>query len=81
MMVKQLAASSMAIALLAAMGLSACKPSNDPPPDIIKTQRDALNKARAVKDVTAQSAADQQKAADEQTKSEDAAAASADKDK
>ncbi len=61
--------------------LAACKPSNDPPPDIIKTQRDALNKARAVKDVTAQSAADQQKAADEQTKSEDAAAAAADKDK
>lgn len=59
--------------------LAACKPSNDPPPDIIKTQRDALNKAKAVKDVTAQSAAEQQKAADEQTKSEDAAASAADK--
>ena len=79
MKVQQLAASTIAITLLVAMGLSACKPSNDPPPDIIKTQRDALNKAKAVKDVTAQSAAEQQKAADEQTKSEDAAASAADK--
>ncbi|HEX7643422.1 MAG TPA: hypothetical protein VF472_14545 [Burkholderiaceae bacterium] len=79
MMVKQLAAGSMAIVLLSAMGLSACKPSNDPPPDIIKTQRDALNKAKAVKDVTAQSAQEQQKAADEQTKSEDAAASATEK--
>ena len=56
----------------AALVLGACKPSNDPPPDIVKTQRDALNKAKAVKDVEAQAAQAQQKAADEQTKSDDA---------
>jgi hypothetical protein len=76
---KQFATGSLAIALLAALGLSACKPSNDPPPDIIKTQRDALNKAKAVKDVVAQSAQAQQKAADEQTKTEDAASDAANK--
>ena len=58
--------------------LAACKPA-DPPPDIIKTQRDALNKAKAVKDVEAQAAQAQQKAAEEQTKTEDAAASAADK--
>ena len=70
---------NLAVAGMMIFALAACKPSNDPPPDIIKTQRDALNKAKAVKDVTAQSAQAQQKAAEEQTKTEDAAAAAADK--
>ena len=28
--------------------LAACQPSSDPPPDVLKTQRNALNKAKAV---------------------------------
>jgi hypothetical protein len=27
---------------------AACKPSNDPPPDILKSQREAMDKAKAV---------------------------------
>ena len=55
-------------AMLLATSLAACKPSNDPPPDIIKTQREALQKARAVGAVEQKSADAQQKAVDEQTK-------------
>ncbi len=79
MVAKQFTTASLAIAVLAVLELSACKPSNDPPPDIIKTQRDALNKAKAVGDVQAKAAQEQQKAADEQTKTEDAAASAAEK--
>jgi hypothetical protein len=54
-----------AISLLA--GLAACKPT-EPKADIVKTQRDALQKAKDVSAVQQQSAADQQKQADEATK-------------
>jgi hypothetical protein len=54
-----------AISLLA--GLVACKPT-EPKADIVKTQRDALQKAKDVSAVQQQSAADQQKQADEATK-------------
>jgi hypothetical protein len=57
--------------VLLTFSLAACKPSNDPPPDIIKTQREALQKARAVGDVQKKAADEQQKAADEQTKQAD----------
>jgi outer membrane PBP1 activator LpoA protein len=40
--------------------LSACKPS-EPPPDIIKTQRDALNKSKAVEGKLEQQADEQRK--------------------
>ena len=43
------------------LNLAACKPA-DPPPDIIKTQREALQKAKAVQGV-------QDKAVQEQAKS------------
>ena len=55
------------VAVLMLAGLAACKPSG-PPPDIIKTQREDLQKARAVGAVEQKSADEQQKAADEQTK-------------
>jgi outer membrane PBP1 activator LpoA protein len=40
---------------------SACKPS-EPPPDIIKTQRDVLNKSKAVEGQLEQHADEQKKA-------------------
>jgi hypothetical protein len=58
---------SMAIACLIAFGLAGCKPAG-PPPDIVKTQRDALDKAKAVGAVEQKSADEEKKAADEATK-------------
>jgi len=56
-----------AIAALIAVSLFGCKPAG-PPPDIIKTQREALQKARAVGAVEQKSADDTAKAAEEATK-------------
>jgi hypothetical protein len=56
-----------AVAALIVFGLAGCQPSG-PPPDIIKTQREALQKAKAVGAVEQKAADEQQKAADEQTK-------------
>jgi hypothetical protein len=55
------------VAVSVAFALAACKPAG-PPPDIIKTQREALQKARNVGAVEQKSADEQQKAADEATK-------------
>lgn len=48
--------------------VSGCQPSSDPPPDIIKTQRGALNKAKALEGQMQQQAQDRMKAADETQK-------------
>jgi hypothetical protein len=58
---------TIAAALSVTFVLAACKPAG-PPPDIIKTQREALQKARNVGAVEQKSADEQQKAADEATK-------------
>ena len=58
--------------LAAALVLAACKPSG-PPPDIIKTQREDLQKARNVVNVQQKAVEEQQKAAEEQQKSVDEA--------
>jgi outer membrane PBP1 activator LpoA protein len=58
---------NLAIALTVACIATACKPS-EPPPDIIKTQRDAMQKSRAVEGQLEQAAEEQKKAADEATK-------------
>jgi hypothetical protein len=55
------------VAVSVAFALAACKPAG-PPPDIVKTQREALQKARNVGAVEQKSADEQQKAADEATK-------------
>jgi hypothetical protein len=55
------------VAGLIVFGLAGCQPSG-PPPDIIKTQREALEKAKAVGAVEQKSADEEKKAADEQTK-------------
>jgi outer membrane PBP1 activator LpoA protein len=57
----------MLMAGLIVCGLAACKPAS-PPPDIVKTQRDALNKAKAVEGQVQQQAQEQQKTIDEQQK-------------
>jgi hypothetical protein len=54
-----------AIALLGS--LAACKPT-EPKADIVKTQRDALQKAKDVSAVQQKSADEQQKQSDEATK-------------
>jgi hypothetical protein len=56
-----------AVGALIVFGLAGCKPSG-PPPDIIKTQREALQKAKAVGAVEQKAADEEKKAADEQTK-------------
>ncbi len=53
-----------------ALSLAACKPA-DPPPDIIKTQREDLAKARAVKDVQDKAVQEQLKSVNEQIKAAD----------
>jgi hypothetical protein len=58
---------TIAAALSVTFVLAACKPAG-PPPDIIKTQREALQKAKNVGAVEQKSADEQQKAADEATK-------------
>lgn len=55
------------VALSVTVGLVACKPSG-PPPDIVKTQREALQKAKNVDDVQQKAAEEQRKAVDEATK-------------
>jgi len=47
--------------------VAACKPG-EPPPDIIKTQREALQKSRAVEGQLQQQAEEQKKAAEEAAK-------------
>jgi len=54
-------------AIALATGLAACKPA-EPKTDILKTQRDALQKAKDVSAVQQKSAEEQQKQADEATK-------------
>jgi hypothetical protein len=49
---------------LIGVSLIGCQPSG-PPPDLVKTQRDALNKAKAVEGVVFKQADEQQKAAEE----------------
>ena len=47
--------------------LAACKPA-DPPPDLIKAQRQALDKAKALEGQMQQQAEDRMKAAEEERK-------------
>ena len=54
----------MTIALTMAAAVSGCKPAG-PPPDLLKTQRDALNIAKAVEGQLQQQADDQRKAIDD----------------
>ena len=54
-------------AIALASGLAACKPSG-PPPDIVKTQREDLQKAKDVNAVQQKAAEEQQKQAEEATK-------------
>lgn len=49
---------------LISVSLIGCQPSG-PPPDLVKTQRDALSKAKAVEGVVLKQADEQQKAAEE----------------
>jgi hypothetical protein len=56
---------AIAVALIG-FGLIACKPA-DPPPDLLKGQRDALNQAKAVEGQL-QQAQDRMKAAEESQK-------------
>lgn len=65
MFARQLIAGAVVMACLAA-----CKPA-DPPPDIIKTQREALEKAKAVKDVQDKAVDEQRKLIDQQVKAAD----------
>ena len=55
------------VAVVIALGVAGCKPA-DPPPDLIKTQRAAMNKAKAVEGQLQKQADDQMKAADEAQK-------------
>lgn len=50
-----------------ALALSACQPAG-PPPDLVKTQREALHKAKGVELQLQQQAQEQMKAADEAEK-------------
>ena len=59
-----------ALSALIILNLAACKPDG-PPPDIIKTQRDALNKAKAVQDVQDKAVQEQLKSVNEQVKAAD----------
>jgi hypothetical protein len=52
---------------LIGLSLSACKPA-DSPPDLIKTQRQALDKAKALEGQMQQQAEDRMKAAEEEKK-------------
>lgn len=52
---------------LISYALCGCQPS-EPQPDLIKTQREALNKAKAVEGQVMQQANDQKKAIDEAEK-------------
>jgi len=61
---------SAVLAAAFALSLAACQPA-DPPPDIIKTQREDLEKARAVKDVQDKAVQEQYKSVDEQIKAAD----------
>ena len=54
----------MTIALTIATAISGCRPV-DPPPDLLKTQRDALTKAKAVEGQLQQQAGEQRKAIDD----------------
>lgn len=54
----------MTIALTMATAISGCKPAG-PPPDLLKTQRDALTKAKAVEGKLQQQADEQRKAIDD----------------
>jgi hypothetical protein len=53
---------TVAVALIAA-ALSGCQPA-EPPPDLLKTQREGLNKAKAVEGQVLQQADEQRKAAE-----------------
>ena len=53
--------------VLVGLTLSACKPA-DPPPDLIKTQRQGLNKAKALEGQLQQQSDERMKAADEAQK-------------
>ena len=55
------------VALCAALGLAACKPAG-PPPDIVKTQREALQKAKNVDEAQQKAVEEQRKAVDDATK-------------
>ena len=55
---------NVAIALTIAAAISGCKPAG-PPPDLLKSQRDALNKAKAVEGQLQQQADEQRKAIDD----------------
>jgi hypothetical protein len=58
--------SNVALAAFAVL-LGGCQPS-DPPPDLVKTQREALNKAKAVEGLLQQQAQESKQAADEAAK-------------
>ena len=52
------------MALTIATAISGCRPAG-PPPDLLKTQRDALNNAKAVEGQLQQQADEQRKAIDD----------------
>lgn len=58
---------SVVVAVSIAFGLAACKPSG-PPPDIVKTQREALQKSQNVDAAQQKATEEQRKSIDEQTK-------------
>jgi outer membrane PBP1 activator LpoA protein len=58
---------NLTVMVAAVLVATACKPS-EPPPDIIKTQRDAMQKSKGVEGQLEQAAEEQKKAADEAAK-------------
>ena len=58
------------LAIALCLDLCACEPAG-PPPDIIKTQREDLQKARAVKDIQDKAVQEQAKSIDQQMKAAD----------
>jgi hypothetical protein len=53
---------------LLALIISGCQPSSDPPPDLIKTQREVLNKAKALDGQMQKNAQDHMKAVEDAQK-------------
>lgn len=59
-------ARSLMLVAVCALALAACKPN--PPPDVLKTQRQAMEKARAVEGVLQNEADDRRRAIDDMAK-------------
>lgn len=56
-----------AIFCISGLLLAGCQPASGPPPDLVKTQREAMNKAKGVEGQLQQRAEEERKAAAEQT--------------